>query len=107
MDAGVMVDFHTQKKIITRDFVSGDSFFLRVIIYMYMCSFIDSLENLNIHTYTYTHKQGYGAILSLLFCLFKICLYSLHNKSYDQPSHKSLGTHMGQIKFQFKQIKTA
>ena len=39
--------------------------------FMYMCSFIDSLENLNIHTYTYTHKQGFGAMLSLLFCVFK------------------------------------
>jgi len=27
MDAGVMVDYHTQKKIITLDFVSGDNFF--------------------------------------------------------------------------------
>jgi hypothetical protein len=35
-----------------------------------------------------------------------ICLYSLQNKSYDQPSHKSRGTHIGQITFQFKQIKT-
>jgi len=25
---------------------------------MNMCDFIDSLVNLNIHTYTYTQKQG-------------------------------------------------
>jgi hypothetical protein len=27
MDAGVMVEYHTQKKIITLDFVSGDNCF--------------------------------------------------------------------------------
>jgi hypothetical protein len=27
MNAGVMVDYHTQKKIITLDIVSGDNFF--------------------------------------------------------------------------------
>ena len=26
--------------------------------FMYMCDLIDSLDNLNIRTYTYTHTQG-------------------------------------------------